>query len=223
MADPQTRVLRAKMLGALLREARLESGKSLKDTAQLIGTTPSTLSSYERGRKSISLPELELLAYHLDLPLRRFLAPSSEDLSRGTEFDPMMMISLRQRMIGALLRRRRTELGYSIRSLAQKVQMPTGRISDYERGRRPIPLPDLESLLEALEQSVDDYIDLEGAIGVWHRDKRAFERFLELPDDLRTFFLKPGHENYLEIAARMSELSLDDLRAVVETLKGLLE
>ena len=192
MKDPQTRLLRAKMLGALLREARLEAGKSLKETAHLIGTRSSTLSSYERGRKSISLPELELLAYHLDLPLRRFLAPSSEDLNRGAEFDPMMMISLRQRMIGALLRKRRTEMGYSIRSLAHKLQMPTGRISDYERGLRPIPIPDLESMLEVLGQSIDDYVDLEGPVGVWHRNQRAFERFLALPDDLRKFFLKPG-------------------------------
>jgi transcriptional regulator with XRE-family HTH domain len=80
MTDPQTRLLRAKMLGALMREVRTENGKSLTEIAELLGISTSTLSSYEHGRKSISLPELEVLAYHLDSPLGLFLNPSPEDL-----------------------------------------------------------------------------------------------------------------------------------------------
>ena len=222
MTDQQTRLLRAKMLGALLREARLDSGKSLTQLAELLGTSASTLSSYEHGRKSFSLPELELLAYHLDIPLGRILNPTPDDLEEGHHFDPHMMIALRQRMIGAQLRQSRNEAGFSMRKLAEIIDMPVSRISAYERGLRPIPIPDLESLLKPLERPIDALIDREGPIGAWLEEKLAFEHFRMLPDDLRLFFNKPGHEPYLRMAVRLSQLDLADLRAVSDALRDLL-
>ncbi len=222
MTDRQTRILRAKMLGALTREKRLETGKSLKDMAKLIGTTTSTLSSYEHGRKSISLPELELLAFHLDTPLRYFLSHSADDVGEDYKFDPVIMVTLRQRMIGAMLRKRRLEQGMSIRELAATVDMPTSRVSNYERGVRPIPIPDLESLVDALQQSLDELIDHEGPIGNWHMTQQAFERFCELPAELRAFFSTPEKEPYLKMAERLSKLDLHALQRVAHALEDLL-
>ena len=220
--DLQTRVLRAKMLGALMREKRLETGKSLKDMAKLIGTSTSTLSSYEHGRKSISLPELELLAFNLDTPLRYFLSSSAGEVGEDYKFDPIIMVTLRQRMIGAMLRKRRLELGMSIRELAAAIDMPTSRVSNYERGVRPIPIPDLEILGDALQQSLDALIDHEGPIGNWHMTQQAFERFCELPADLRAFFSMPENESYLNMAERLSKLDLHALQRVAHALEDLI-
>lgn len=222
MSDKQARFLRAKMLGALMREARLEAGKSLKETALLIGTGSSTLASYEHGRKSISLPELEILAYHLNVPLRHFLTPSTETLDEGREINPEIMVMLRQRMIGAMLRRARNERDLSIRQFAERVEMPPSRISAFERGERPISIPDLESLLKALEIQMEAFMNHEGTIGEWHRNQRAFERFTQLPQELRDFFNQPGHEPYLRIAERLSQLDLDNLESVLQAMKGLI-
>ena len=222
MTDPQTRLLRAKMLGALMREVRIENGKSLTETAELLGISTSTLSSYEHGRKSISLPELEVLAYHLDSPLGLFLDPSPEDLEEGYRFDTQIMVTLRQRMIGAQLRQARDELNLTQKSLADAVDMPVSRVSAYERGERPVPIPDLESLLQVLGCQMDDFVDKEGPVGEWLANKVAFERFLALPDDLRTFFQNPDHLPYLRMARRLSDLDLADLRAVSEALTELL-
>ncbi|MCK5634115.1 MAG: helix-turn-helix domain-containing protein [Anaerolineales bacterium] len=222
MTDRQTRILRAKMLGALMREKRLETGKSLKDTAKLIGTTTSTLSSYEHGRKSISLPELELFAYHIDTPLRYFTSPSAGEVAEDYKFDPVIMVTLRQRMIGAMLRKRRLELGMSIRELAAAVDMPSSRVSNYERGVRPVPLPDLESLSDALQQPLDALIEHEGPIGNWHMTQQAFERFCELPADLRTFFSTSENEPYLMMAERLSKLDLHALQRVAQAFEDLL-
>ncbi|MCJ7823653.1 MAG: helix-turn-helix domain-containing protein [Anaerolineales bacterium] len=222
MPNRQTRILRAKMLGALIREKRLETGKSLKDMAKLIGTTTSTLSSYEHGRKSISLPELELLAFHLDTPLRYFLSPSAAKVGDDYKFDPIIMVTLRQRMIGAMLRKWRLELGISIRDFAAAVDMPTSRVSNYERGVRPIPIPDLESLGHALQQSLEALIDHQGPIGKWHMNQQAFERFCELPEDLRAFFSTPENESYLKMAERLSKLDLHAMQRVAQALEDLL-
>ncbi len=222
MSLKQARFLRAKMLGALMREARLEAGKSLKETAELIGCGTSTLSSYENGRKSISLPELEILAYHLDMPIRQFLSPSAEELEEERDIKPEIMIMLRQRMIGAMLRKHRGEKDFSIRQLAELVDMPPSRLSAYERGERPISIPDLESILEVLDLPMDYFMNQEGPVGEWHRNQRAFEQFSQLPKDLRNFFIQPDNEPYLKIASRLSELELDKLEAVLDSIRGLL-
>ena len=222
MSDKQARFLRAKMLGALMREARLEAGKSLKATAALIGTGSSTLASYEHGRKSISLPELEILAFHLDIPLRHFLATSTVTLDEEREINPEIMVMLRQRMIGAMLRKARNERDLSIRQFAERVDMPPSRISAYERGERPISIPDLESLLNVLEIQMEAIMNHEGPIGEWHRNQRSFERFTRLPQELRDFFNQPGHEPYLRIAQRLSQLDLDNLDSVLQAMKGLI-
>lgn len=222
MSTKQARFLRAKMLGALMREARLNAGKSLKETAALIGIGSSTLSSYEHGRKSISLPELELLAFHLDLPLRHFLSPSTDTLEEERDIKPQIMIMLRQRMIGAMLRKARNEKDLSIRQLAEMIEMPPSRLSAFERGERPIPIPDLESLLNFLDRPMDEFMNHEGPVGAWHRNQRAFEHFSELPEDLRRFFLQPVNRPYLEIASRLSGLEIDKLESVLEAIQGLI-
>jgi hypothetical protein len=92
-------------------------------------------------------------------------------------------------------------------------------VSAYERGKRPIPLPDLESILTILDQSVDDYIDSEGPVGEWNTNQIAFEWFLELPVELREFFMIPGNEPYLRMAVRLSRFELREMRAALSALE----
>src|SRR3989304_3241653 len=106
--DQMSLVLKTKMLGALLRGVRKQAGKSLKQTAEIVGISRSTLASYELGKKGISLPELEQLAFHFDVPLGGLLARRPEEAQRKAVFDPKVVVSFRQKMIGALLRQHRT-------------------------------------------------------------------------------------------------------------------
>lgn len=221
--DEQTRTLRGKILGALLRDARLDAGKSMKKLGEMIGKSSSTISSFEHGRKTFSLPELELLAYQLDVPIQHFLDPSTGSLAEEPQFEPNIMIELRDRMIGAMLRKRRNELGFSIRELAERADMPPSRISAYERGQRPIPLPDLESLLAELDHPLDLYIDHDGPIGNWHRNQEAFEQFKELPEDLRRFFSNRDHQSFLRIAKELSRLNVNDLQSIADALQESLD
>ncbi|UCF60823.1 MAG: helix-turn-helix domain-containing protein [Anaerolineaceae bacterium] len=221
MKDQPTLTLRTKMLGAMLREARLKANKSLKEVATLIGATSGAVSSYEHGRKGISLPELELFAYHLDIPLEHFTTGSTIHTIPKTEFDPTIMVSLRQRMVGALLRKHRKEAEMSIRALADAAGLPSKRLSAYERGERPIPLPELERLVTVLGQSLKDYIDREGPVGEWISNNQAFANLLQLPPELRDFLSTPENQSYLRAAKHISELSVEKLRALAEGLLDL--
>ena len=102
------------------------------------------------------------MAYWLDIPVANLLdgLPSAPD--RTVDFDPKVVVSFRQKMIGAMLRKHRTESELTIGELAERVGFPASRISGYERGKRPIPIPFLEVLVDALGRSMDKYIDIEG-------------------------------------------------------------
>ncbi len=220
MTDQQEILLRNKVTGALLRQARNISGKSLKEMAALIGTNPGRLSAYERGMRDISIPELELFCYQLNIPIRQFLGEDTRTKTTKSDIDPNVMISLRRRMIGAHLKTHRMEANYSIRRLSRETQIPASRITAYERGNRSIPIPDLETLAEKLGTRVENYIDSEGPIGIQEMQLRIVDMLSKLQPDLREFLSKPVNEPYLRLAKRLSELDVDRLRTVAE---GLLE
>jgi transcriptional regulator with XRE-family HTH domain len=220
MKNQQDDILRSKMLGAMLRKTRKEKGKSLKETAALIGTTTGKLSAYERGKKFISLPELELFAYHFDVPLKYFLKSDLQSDTQRSIPEADLLLSLRQKMIGALLRSHRTEADISLRKLAKSLNMPPSRLSAYERGIRAIPLNELETLANALDHDIEEYIDRNGPVGEWQQELQAIEMLSKLSPELRDFLSKPVNEPYLRIAKRLSELQVEKLRTVAE---GLLE
>ncbi|MCD4738033.1 MAG: transcriptional regulator [Anaerolineae bacterium] len=69
--------LRNRIIGARLRQARLEADYTQKELAKVINCSPSTISAYEYGRKSLSLSELEVLAQELKTPITEFLDQDS--------------------------------------------------------------------------------------------------------------------------------------------------
>jgi transcriptional regulator with XRE-family HTH domain len=64
--------LRNRMIGALLRQARLEASLSLEDLAARTGLEASRLEAYEWGQQAVPLPELEALCGLLQRSIREF-------------------------------------------------------------------------------------------------------------------------------------------------------
>jgi transcriptional regulator with XRE-family HTH domain len=219
MTDLQSLSLRSKMLGAMLREARLDSGKSIRESAELLGISPSTLSSYEHGRKAISLPELEVLAYTFDVPAKAFWSQGVPVVDDRPALDAARAIPLRNRVIGALLRLHRQEAELTQVELAERTGLPASRISAYERSKRSVPLPELEVLAASLGHQVDDYRDMDGPIGRWAKHNQAFLAFAELPPDIQAFVSDPGHRRFLELALNLSQLPADRLRSISRALQ----
>ena len=87
-------------------------------------------------------------------------------------------------------------------------------------GQQPVPVPELEILAEALNRSVREFQDKDGPVGRWMSQQQAIQAFLALSPELQQFVTKPINGPYLELAQRLSEMSVDRLRAVAE---GLLE
>jgi transcriptional regulator with XRE-family HTH domain len=214
--------LRAKIIGALIRDARLAADKQIDECARAVGVSNETFEMYELGNKPISLPELEGIAFYLDIPLEHFWGSQSLSTKDGQKKDVDMrqLIQVRHRMIGALLRQARLEANLSLEDLAKHTQLDPSLVEAYELAQEPVPLPQLEVLSGILNRSIREFQDKHGPVGMRNAQQRAIQDFNEMPLDLQIFVSKPINRPYLELAIRLSEMSVDRLRAVAE---GLLE
>jgi transcriptional regulator with XRE-family HTH domain len=212
--------LRTKKLGVLIRDARLAARKTLPECAKLVGVTTGILRSWEEGRRSPSLPELEVLAYSLHLQLHHFWSKEaiSDDASSTESMNLPALIGIRQRVVGALLRQQRENTSLSLRTLSEQSGVPTARLKAYEMGDRPIPLPELEGLVAILGGQIESIFDQTGPIGKWMIQQKAVQDFLQLPPELQSFVSKPVNRPYLELAMKLSSMSTDKLRSVAEDL-----
>jgi transcriptional regulator with XRE-family HTH domain len=205
-----------------VRDARQASRKSIEDCAHAIGVSAEIFEEYELGGKSPSLPELEVLASSLNVPLDHFWSDKTLSTQEGDLRNPDLdqLVILRQHTIGAMIRKARLEAGLSLDELAEKAWSSASLLEDYEFGDAPIPLPDLEVLANVLNLPLQDLQNRNGPLGVSSTKQSAVEDFLALPHELQAFVGKPVNRPYLELAQRLSEMSVEKLRAVAE---GLLE
>lgn len=219
--NPILKIIRAKKIGVLIRDAREKSGKSLEDCAGATGLSVDEFTAMELGERPPTLPELEILAYYLELPLEHFWG--SEILQtngHGKEVDPAEIKKVRQGVIGDLIHKGRVKAELSLEDLAQTTGIIPTSLQSYENGELPVSLPELESIAQVLNNSIGDFEDQQGPVGSWFAEQRNAREFLTLPMELQEFISKPINRPYLELAVKLSEMKVERLRALAE---GLLE
>jgi transcriptional regulator with XRE-family HTH domain len=183
--------------------------------------TSAQFEAYEKGNQAPSLPELEALAFALDIPLEHFW--SSQSLAEKAANAPHQsdrLLKLRHRIIATHLRMARTKSNLTYKELSEKTSIPEAQLKTYELGEIPIPVTELEILAAAFQIRIEDFFDQNGPIGKWRSDQLAVQKFLELSPEMQEFVCKPVNRPYIELAIRLSELSVERLRSIAE---GLLE
>lgn len=220
MVNPMTLSLRAKKLGALLADARMAKGKDAETCAKAMGVSPETYMDYETGQATPSLPELELLAYYLDVPLEHFWEdkPIARQVKLETEVDLSPLLALRNRLIGATLRKYRLQAELSPEDVAAKAGIEPDLLENYELGQIPVPVSTLEILADILGVGMKEFYDKKGPVGKWVSQQQMIQDFMRLPPEMQAFVSKPVNQPYLELAQRLSDLSVDKLRSVAEVL-----
>jgi transcriptional regulator with XRE-family HTH domain len=210
----------SKKMGVLLKVARTHRGESKKTCADVIGVSSRMISKYESGEKSPSLPELEVLAYYLDVPLDNFWEdtnPYHQD--RLTELKNLdKRLELRNLKIGAQLRKFRQEANLSMKEVADRLGITTYRIKSYEKGTFPVPAAELNAMVRMYEHDLSDLVVDSGPIADWAHAKKVSDAFVDLPKELQDFVLKPVNRPYLDIAVKLSKMSVDQMRDVAERL-----
>jgi transcriptional regulator with XRE-family HTH domain len=221
-ANPLAIKIRSHKLGVLIRDARLYSNKSIADCAAWLGISVSRFEAYELGETSPSLPELEMLTDFLGIPFKHFWGNETiprEDMKDGA-LNASKWISLRQRIIGTRIKQTCGEQGISLEDLAQIIGTEPQQLEAYEINGEPIPLPTLEAISQTLGKPVEIFCDQHGPAGTKLFRQQITKAFLDLPPEMQGFISEPVNRPYLELAIRLSEMSVDKLRGVAE---GLLE
>jgi transcriptional regulator with XRE-family HTH domain len=210
----------SKKMGVLLKVARTQRGESKKTCGDIIGVSSRMITKYESGEKSPSLPELEVLAYYLDIPLENFWEDVAPDPQDRMEAIPNLenRLELRNLKIGATLRKYRQDANMSMKEVAEKLGLTTYRLKSYEKGSFPVPAAELNALTRLYDHRLSDLVVDTGPIAEWVHGKKVSDSFVDLPKDLQDFVIKPVNQPYLELAVKLSKMDVDQMRDVAERL-----
>jgi transcriptional regulator with XRE-family HTH domain len=212
--------IRSRKLGVLLYDSRSAARRTVEECAAAIDVTPDVYKSFESGTASPSLPQIELLAVYLNVPMEHFWGKQAISAAPPPQppEEKNRMLQLRNRVIGASLRLARNNKGLSSADLESKTSIPEETLKKYELGEASIPLPELEVLCSTLDASLTALFDQHGPIGKWRAQQSSSQALLELTPELQQFVSKPINRPYLEIALRLSEMPADKLRTLAESL-----
>jgi transcriptional regulator with XRE-family HTH domain len=208
---------RAVMLGELVRSARLKAGSSVEECARILGVPAEVFASAEEGDAALSLPDLEALSMYLKVPMSYFWG--SQGPEQNHEPDYAAYVGLRNRIIGALLRQARIEHELSLEQLAGELGVETDLIEAFELGIKPIPYFELERLADTLNLTVEYFAEpFHGPLAQYESEREMQKRYSELPPDIRAFVAEPVNVTYLQTAMHLSEMDVDRLRHIAESI-----
>jgi transcriptional regulator with XRE-family HTH domain len=215
----QAIAIRNRIIGTLVKRARLKAGRSQRECADLLGCSPFAYTQYEQGRWGLSLSHLETLARLFKVPLANLWDDSSippdEPVEDAATIQQAML--LRRKILAVQFRQCRRTGGLTQKQMGQLLGRSTGIIGRYERGERDIPLAELEVAAQRCGKALVDFEDRpvepsQGEVRLQSLDLG------ELAPDVREFVLKPTNALYLRIAMLLSSMKADGLRQIAETL-----
>lgn len=216
----QSFAIRARMVGVLLRDARLSAARSIEDCARLLRVTPAEFEAYEYGEAVPSLPQLEILAFYLGVPVSHFWGTETRVGDQGEESNQAQheYIALRDRMVGALLRQAREEAGLSIDELADATGIAAEQIEQYELGLRALPMHELSVLAAAAKKNMSYFLESSSSIGQRLHTNEEWQHFADLPEEIRQFAANPLNLGFIEIAYMLSQMPTERLRRIGESM-----
>lgn len=220
-ADPaEVMALRARISGVLIRDARLAKGYNTEQLAALMRVTTNEVIDWEFGKASPSLPQIELLAYWLEVPVSHFISGTETliDQLAQRSLDQDEYLRIRDRMIGAEIRDAREKANFTREYLAELAGIDAELLQRYEYGQLAIPLPQLTQLATALRLNVSYFLEGNNRVGSFLQAEELFQTFLKMPPDLRDFIANPSSHSYIELAMKLAAMDTAKLRTIAENI-----
>lgn len=210
--------LRTKKIGLLLQDARISARFEPAECSDALGIPVEQYLSYENGTAAPTLPEIEVLAYLLNVPLDHFWGSQSMNTRINNKGNFQRLLSLRNRIVQTRLRKAIQDAGMTFDLLKEKTGFSKEDLEQILEGNASISMPELELLCTAINIRIDDFQGQKGTVGEWHRRQQSLDKFDKLTPGLQEFVSKPVNHPFIEVAQRLSNLSVDKLRNIAESL-----
>jgi len=223
MLSEEAILIRNKIIGVLLQQARLDARMSVEACAHALGCDAALIAKAERGGVGLTLPQLESLAHLFGVPLSYLL--ETEELPDVATEAPSIpyqeMMVLRDKIIGVLLRQARHEGGQELEEVAAVLGYTPQQLAGVELGQTQISLVELQILADELGMSMESFTAQDPLPPIIRRSDGPDQEWPDhLSPELLDFVLKPMNLPYLRIAINLSEMPADTLRQIAS---GLLE
>jgi transcriptional regulator with XRE-family HTH domain len=222
MISQEAILIRNKITGALLRNSRLRAKKSVQECSRALFCDPQLISRAEEGEEGLTLPQLEVLAHVLQVPLSYLLGegelPADEE---GSELPYDDIMTIRRKIIGVILRQARLEAGQTLGEVSSVLGYTPEQLAGVELGEIEVSLVELEELAKAVGIPFETFLSEEIMVLIpGEQEERDLQLPEYLPTDVREFILKPINMPYLQIAINLSQMPAETLRQIAT---GLLE
>jgi transcriptional regulator with XRE-family HTH domain len=211
--------IRSRMLGVLITDARHAAGYDLETLAEGVGVDTDTVQAWEYGQSVPSLPQIELMAYILQVPISHFWGTETFEKRRDErQIDGQEYSLVRDRMIGLMIATARQEKNLSDTEVADKLGIHPDDLSAYELGQLAVPMTVLTSLSSLLEVSLNYFLEDNGRVAHFLEVQSMSDTFARMPEDIRDFISAPAHEAYIRVAMALAHIPTENLRALAEGL-----
>lgn len=238
MISSQEMLIRNKITGVLLRQARLCAGVDLDECAAVLSCDPAFVERAEEGQEALTLPQLESLAQVLGVSLQYLLGeqelPTSQPAPDPAYYTNLM--SLRRKIVGVILQQSRLEAGRALDEAADVLGWEPERLRQVEWGEEPISWVELQVLAEALEIPLEAFVDPGEPIPPPEQPRETRPRgtqplalrqeqpqssappLAHLPVDIQDFVAKPINAHYIKVAMSLSQMPAETLRQLASGL-----
>ena len=206
----------AAKLGQLIQAARKRTRSSIADCSNALGIDPKIFEEMEKGDRVPSLPEVEVMAMFLDVPMDYFWG--GDKLPTETQKDYVKYMTLRHVIIGTTLRQYRDNRRMKLEELANEVGISQEELGGYETGQ-PVSFLDLAIIVRALDRTIMDMTDDDyGPLAQHENEIAQKQKFDDMPEDMKAFVVEPINKRYVEAAIQLSQLDVGRLRSIGESL-----
>jgi transcriptional regulator with XRE-family HTH domain len=127
------------------------------------------------------------------------------------------LIQVRQSIQTTLLHLAFEESGLSQKSLATAAGINRSKVKRYLEGDA-IPVDDLKRITDALGIEFSQFIDNESQIGLWQASQTAYEKFSELPENIKQFLFETNNWDFLNTAYTLRSINPGELEAIIHSL-----
>ena len=213
--------LRAKIVGVLIQQSRKAASRSVEDCARRLQVLPELVTDWEYGDDVPSLPQLELLASYLNVPVSMFWQENEprefqEEVAENDQF-----VALRQRLLGGLLRAARDPMGITIEQLSELTAIDKSLLREYEYGEQVIPMNHLLVLANSLDRDLEYFLENEHNLDAGIEPENASSAAMANTDEQRRFADDQKTQGLIKLAVAFSQIPSEELHRIADALIAL--